>query len=552
MLTARDHKEQGVVCEGFQKLYERLSKQLKQSDFFDKESYQLQLSSMKNQWALWLDQFSRQIQLVKSVDKRELAKHFGEFAARLEDDVLAGNYGFIREPLERLKMGQIYRKKEDWAQAFKAYSNGTATKSMAYGIYYQAACQINRDYSKGLEAKKEFKKYLYSVKESIAYESSQLAIGNQVVSFAQEYYQKQGHKVYQNEYKKQVEEKLQLWGYFDQSISQANRLVDLEENFYCLEEDCLVTQNNWIKLCKTKIFIKEEIINRWFDQLQCEQSEDTFSSSTSILNTVSNTVSKVFKRTNPEADKVQLEERFELMDLDLAKDKKHAAKQLWDYLLSKEVIKLPRLNIGLKLGSKAVKERLEDLKGTVEDYLNKNDRLKELLKNNNKEEREKALDTIYGQLIGYIGSLHQLVDDRVKATFFDIKQTYFIDQQKVVPQALYEFEHWGFESLFSLEERKDPPKWWEVFAVIGLEIAQIALGVLAKMFLPGIVHFVGEFLINMGSDDNMFGIQAAISGEFSWRAYGCHKKQSAISSAITAVVFSSVQSLKQLKKTRGI
>jgi hypothetical protein len=42
------------------------------------------------------------------------------------------------------------------------------------------------------------------------------------------------------------------------------------------------------------------------------------------------------------------------------------------------------------------------------------------------------------------------------------------------------------------------------------------------MFLPGIGHFVGEFLI---------------SGDFSWSAYGEHKKQSAISSAITAVVF---------------
>jgi hypothetical protein len=87
---------------------------------------------------------------------------------------------------------------------------------MAYGIYYQAACQINRDYSKGLEAKKEFKKYLYSVKESIAYECSQLAIGNQVEedhSVEYQYWIDEMPEVKESddEEQKQLHEKLQLY-----------------------------------------------------------------------------------------------------------------------------------------------------------------------------------------------------------------------------------------------------------------------------------------------------------------------------------------------------
>ena len=90
------------------------------------------------------------------------------------------------------------------------------------------------------------------------------------------------------------------------------------------------------------------------------------------------------------------------------------------------------------------------------------------------------------------------------------------------------------ESVFSLVE--EPPKWYDIAAVIALGVVQVVAGVLAKTFIPVAGQLIREFLISTGVDGILFGIQCAITGEFSLEKYWAPKKRSMITGAITSVV----------------
>ena len=219
-----------------------------------------------------------------------------------------------------------------------------------------------------------------------------------------------------------------------------------------------------------------------------------------------------------------------------------AVNNLYEALLSLGVVKMESFNLSGQADKDCVKTFMSDLKADVEKFLKdrKGDKLKE------------AVESVMEILQGHLGSLRQLPAGSTVASFVEIKDRFFIERKKLPPEALDEFIAAGLDCVFELQEKKEPAKWWEIAAVILMGICQIALGVLAQTFIPCVGHVIGDFLISTGIDDICFGIQCAISGEFSWEAYGEHKAQSLMTSAISAVCFGAAKFAGQVVKLRNL
>ncbi|UJR21058.1 hypothetical protein I4U23_024158 [Adineta vaga] len=242
---------------------------------------------------------------------------------------------------------------------------------------------------------------------------------------------------------------------------------------------------------------------------------------------------------------ITLKESIYTNDFNLHKTEEEAINYLWNYLQSTPLIKQPRINIRLTT-SKEVDEQRKVIEKEIKSFLDFE------LPIDKKEELEEAVRTVFNIIDQTIGDLKKMPDDKTITSYLQIKTNCFLDNKKHVPEALDEFIDLAFDVIFHLQEKKDPPQWYEIAAVIALGVIQVTAGVLAKAFIPFAGQLIGEFLISTGCDDILFGISCAMSGEFSWEKYWQHKKQSMKTSAITAVVFVGVSYLKNAKRLKSL
>ncbi len=112
-----------------------------------------------------------------------------------------------------------------------------------------------------------------------------------------------------------------------------------------------------------------------------------------------------------------------------------------------------------------------------------------------------------------------------------------------------DFQYGALEAIVRLEENKDFPNWYESFGVILLSVLQMVVGLVAKYFIPVLVDgIIGDFLLFTGFDDIMFGVNCAISGQFSWTAYWEQKKSSMLMACFSAVAMGLVKGVAQFAK----
>ncbi|CAF4624186.1 unnamed protein product, partial [Rotaria sp. Silwood2] len=215
----------------------------------------------------------------------------------------------------------------------------------------------------------------------------------------------------------------------------------------------------------------------------------------------------------------KLKDTIDLNDFELPKTEDDAIDYLWNYLKSNSFIKSPSVNIGL-ISSKKVKKKQEKIKKEIKSFLENE------LTNEEKKELDEAVNTVFNIIDQTIGEFKKTPDDKIIVSYLPIKTNYFLNNKKQVPDALDEFIELALYIVFQLEEKKEPPKWYDIAAVIALGVVQIVTGVLAKTFIPVVGQLIGEFLISTGCDDILFGVQCAISEDFSWEKYWQHKKQS--------------------------
>ncbi|CAF0958688.1 unnamed protein product [Adineta steineri] len=733
-----------LTCIGFTKLYQKIENKLSSdgSIWYHGHQYkQFQLNSLKNRWAFWLDSMSENINMIKIVGKKKIIEKFNEFQLTVEKDVEANHFRkLIIEPNEFIKLGKYYRDTENWSKALKCYEQAGLDEFYSSVNYYTSSCRQNINYVNGIASKREFKRNLLNVKQSIEKELQFLNNAAQVAFEVGEQNRKLGLANYGNEYDKQVKEKLTIWNIFSGTIinalgssidpkdltgnkylsdikkaeelfnklkrkkyikpsritkkpieslelpsifnnkktstslmeylrekSNQRRREDLseldEEKFkteikqkkifipylqtfikeletyefitgkkhsaecqlYMLQhfnEENLKKQNfpneissiknillDWtIDTAKERTLIgtKAHILDKLNDFLKSKNENNItqnqlnqfygFLETHSCLERVSQYTVKrqqlikpinndykyfnlydferhytdkldkfdsVFRKSFlkiiviqedlEEGDSyITLKETINTNDFDLHRTEDEAINYLWNYLKNVPLIKPPRINIGL-INSKEVETKKTEIKKEIESFLkiellkNKKDELPQ----DKKDELNEAVNTVFNIIDQTIGDLKEIPDDKTITSYLQIRTSCFLDNKKHIPEALEEFIDLAFDVIFRLEEKKKPPEWYEIAAVIALGVIQVVAGVLAKTFIPVAGQLIGEFLISTGCDDILFGISCAISGEFSWEKYWQHKKQSMKTSAISAVVFVGVSFLKNAQRLKS-
>ena len=129
------------------------------------------------------------------------------------------------------------------------------------------------------------------------------------------------------------------------------------------------------------------------------------------------------------------------------------------------------------------------------------------------------LNFLYIQLHS-ISEAHKKMNEHkdVIAKFVPIEE-YYRDNNKEdpVPDHIDGFRENGFVGFVKIE--KKPVPWWAIFTVFLLGALQTIAGAALIVFSVGSLTSVGTGILSEGISDIALGIQAAVTGEFSWSEY---------------------------------
>jgi len=205
-----------------------------------------------------------------------------------------------------------------------------------------------------------------------------------------------------------------------------------------------------------------------------------------------------------------------------------AVNEIVFFLTSQKVLKEVKVNFP---SGKSREENITFLEGEVE-KLNINSSDGSLAKitliiQNSKIKENQFVTQLLKEMKDYAGLLKHA--EGVNIDYKDVSE-YFSEEP--TPQEYFDLKEMGMNNVLVFDETKSW-KWnWSAFAVMMLGCLEIAAGIALTVCTAGFGAFIGNMLISEGVSDFTYGLQAMISGEFSWAQYGVHK---AVSMAISIV-----------------
>jgi len=203
---------------GFQSILESIQDGLKGEEPFYREA---QINSLKNRWAFWMDHMEEKIKMVHAIGKDLVVASFKEFERGVYADLNAGGYKLVKEPIELIKLGGEYRRREMWSQAQACYHEAAKDPHYRYVAYYEASCELIQSPSSSPDAKMKFKRQAKEAVTTIKSEISQLQTSIQNVAPIVEKYRLRGQADRGNPYQTRSQEKIQIWSIFLSAIDAA-------------------------------------------------------------------------------------------------------------------------------------------------------------------------------------------------------------------------------------------------------------------------------------------------------------------------------------------
>jgi len=681
----------GEKIEGFQALLEEIKDALKYEETFYRDA---QIASLKNRWAFWLDHMEEKIAIVHAIGKETILDSYKEFVRGVREDFSKGGFRLVKEPIELIKLGGEYRRKEMWSEAENCYTEAAKDPHYRYVLYYKAACALLKAPSASVQAKEEFKQDSKRAAATIKSEIAQLQNTLHYVVPIAEQTQINGRAAdYGNPYKARTEEKMQVWSIFLSAIDNAlggpltedsikksqygenaakilsdlgpryrasatvSKKVNFEDNKatykneklgiekelpipkvlqpvfqrlkgragitkQVLKEECaqtIYTREAAAKelgltcpktsLFKFKVipsnfkgwpdgmadhvkFVLENIVDelhlddfasheemkaklrdkkqanrlltkenidtdaifkslldgkliaedfqidlkgkividppRTFEgnkEFKLEDLKQGFTAAYSTLNPfLQSALLNACRQREVKDNHVtwSLKSTLALSELLLPETIDEAVNLLWNQLDQQEVTKVPKVRLNKAIGK--FNEQLEGIKNTIENTFKGH------------EEADKAVTSIFEIIESSVGMIYKLEDKKATAKFADIIRRYYYDNQQHAPEGIGFFIELGLEVIADLIEKKDPPSWLEILVVVVIAVVQMVAGIIIKAYLPVVGELIGNALINSGTDDLMFAVNSAATGEFSWSDYGEHKKNSLKNSLISSAI----------------
>lgn len=118
----------------------------RKKEYRSKTPTELQLDSLKNKWALWLNLISDKIGKVNVTGENEILSEYNVFESEIYKNV-QNRYGLIVEPGELTKLGRCYLDNEQYSAALNIFDYIVRNHASFSGIaeYYKTFCVIHLD-----------------------------------------------------------------------------------------------------------------------------------------------------------------------------------------------------------------------------------------------------------------------------------------------------------------------------------------------------------------------------------------------------------------------
>ncbi|UCM86433.1 MAG: hypothetical protein LF885_07155 (plasmid) [Rickettsia endosymbiont of Culicoides impunctatus] len=199
------------------KLYSfNLHQQSKSKDYL-----KLQIDSLKNQWAIWLNKMSDKFNKIHEVGNDKILREYEDFEREIKGK-LNNKYGLIEEPGELNKLGRVYLDNKQYSTALDCFdyiiNHHPSFASIA--LYYKAFCIIHKE-GGGFDAKVKVKVALKESLRMLEDDRSRVLSRNQILKTINEVARAKGMGLDSNCFAKQNEGEAQILSVHINAINSA-------------------------------------------------------------------------------------------------------------------------------------------------------------------------------------------------------------------------------------------------------------------------------------------------------------------------------------------
>lgn len=149
----------------------------------DKMIVKLQLKSLQNHWAFFLDEIENQLNQSDKYSEQDILAKYDQFKHDMWHLLSSGRFGLITEPAELIKLGKQYRDAKCYQPAEDCYDAVISKEPefAGFAYYYKAMSILGQSQSQ--EAKQRSRSALKRARSLFETELSKLSSANQVINF---------------------------------------------------------------------------------------------------------------------------------------------------------------------------------------------------------------------------------------------------------------------------------------------------------------------------------------------------------------------------------
>ncbi|CAF1618185.1 unnamed protein product, partial [Rotaria magnacalcarata] len=236
LLQERDDKEkerlQDIVSKSFPKIkYTRKIFRYDELDF-NANFLELQLNSLQNYWALWLNEMDEKLTQVYLTRSESILEEFSKFKQEISRNLSSNRFGLVIEPGELVKLSQLFMDHKKYKEAQDCYDDIIEKHSDFSDIahYYKAFCIIHLEggaKDEKLRAKTHLKKAL----DLLESRRNTIMSRNQILQSLNQITQQKGQGLNVNYFRKQNEGEAQILSHHINAILEAIGSEIASENF---------------------------------------------------------------------------------------------------------------------------------------------------------------------------------------------------------------------------------------------------------------------------------------------------------------------------------
>lgn len=544
------------IQEELLKRYKVLCAQVRTALATEEKDYQrLQLLSLQNHWAFWLDQIETKLKTLSSRKDARVQStatllemfipEFEQFSQKmLELSRRTDIFKLITQFEEIHRLGMYYKTHKDFDKAIVCFDKLIEANQefSEKAHYYKAACLLEK---KPDAEKQNVKRHCQKAKFLMEKRITELSQSLTLLVAANRHRMQQGEGADSSHYKDQIQKEIDLLHIHIHAIdeiigapiqsemflykfgvddkAQSARLYDFIRSNPGVAKNFRVSK---------KVFIEGDVL---FITRENGLREKVLTRDPTDVN-----LCRCFDLLKSKAGHPDFRERsIEQRDFNFEGMSAEEVERGFNSLIMQGVVKQPTIVFSLRNAAtqEAIEARTNQLKESLRVMI---------IEKYGKDNCERYLTDIMTAFDMAIGKLKTL--PKIKVSYQSIEAFF---QTGEFPPEIRQFQEVLFGDIIQFAEQK--PWWnWSAFSVAMLGVAQIIAGVTIEICSVGIGVPIGNALVGEGFNDVLYAVFAMVNQDFSWKNYLQNKAINVVLSATSVGIGVWAERVRKAKKlTQG-